>query len=85
MSVSEFPQSGPARMIDPFGRHVTYLRVSLTNRCQLDCAYCTLQDEPAEVPSLTQRALSSLHLNSVLPPAPVLPHRLMMRFLNYSD
>ncbi|MHC4262599.1 MAG: GTP 3',8-cyclase MoaA [Planctomycetota bacterium] len=36
-------------MIDRFGRRVTYLRVSLTNRCQLDCAYCTLQDEPAEV------------------------------------
>jgi cyclic pyranopterin phosphate synthase len=38
-------------MIDRFGRRVTYLRVSLTNRCQLDCAYCTLQDEPAEVMS----------------------------------
>lgn len=36
-------------MIDRFGRRVTYLRVSLTNRCQLDCSYCTLQDEPAEV------------------------------------
>ncbi|MEO0650581.1 MAG: GTP 3',8-cyclase MoaA [Planctomycetota bacterium] len=36
-------------MIDRFGRRVTYLRVSLTNRCQLDCSYCTLQAEPAEV------------------------------------
>ncbi|QDU67281.1 GTP 3',8-cyclase MoaA [Engelhardtia mirabilis] len=36
-------------MIDQYGRRVTYLRVSLTNRCQLSCTYCTLQDEPAEV------------------------------------
>ena len=28
------------RMIDPFGRHVTYLRVSVTDRCDLRCVYC---------------------------------------------
>ena len=27
-------------MIDPFGRHVTYLRVSVTDRCDLRCQYC---------------------------------------------
>ncbi|HEY0282826.1 MAG TPA: GTP 3',8-cyclase MoaA [Rhizomicrobium sp.] len=27
-------------MIDPFGRHITYLRVSLTDRCDLRCVYC---------------------------------------------
>ncbi|MEM9751108.1 MAG: GTP 3',8-cyclase MoaA [Pseudomonadota bacterium] len=27
-------------MIDPFGRHITYLRVSVTDRCDLRCAYC---------------------------------------------
>ena len=36
-------------MMDRFGRRVTYLRVSLTNRCQLACTYCTLQDEPSTV------------------------------------
>ena len=36
-------------MMDRYGRRVTYLRVSLTNRCQLTCSYCTLQDEPASV------------------------------------
>ena len=36
-------------MMDRFGRRVTYLRVSLTNRCQLACTYCTLQDEPTTV------------------------------------
>jgi len=29
-------------MIDRFGRSVTYLRVSVTDRCNLRCTYCTL-------------------------------------------
>jgi len=27
-------------LIDPFGRHVTYLRVSVTDRCDFRCTYC---------------------------------------------
>ena len=27
-------------MIDPFGRHIHYLRVSVTDRCDLRCVYC---------------------------------------------
>jgi len=27
-------------MIDPFGRHITYLRVSVTDRCDFRCVYC---------------------------------------------
>lgn len=27
-------------MIDPFGRHVKYLRVSVTDRCDFRCVYC---------------------------------------------
>ncbi|HTT97363.1 MAG TPA: GTP 3',8-cyclase MoaA [Rhizomicrobium sp.] len=27
-------------MQDPFGRHITYLRVSVTDRCDFRCAYC---------------------------------------------
>jgi len=30
----------PDTMIDPFGRHVTYLRVSVTDRCDFRCSYC---------------------------------------------
>jgi cyclic pyranopterin phosphate synthase len=30
----------PQEMIDPFGRHVTYLRVSVTDRCDFRCSYC---------------------------------------------
>ncbi|MFZ1681074.1 MAG: GTP 3',8-cyclase MoaA [Rhizobiaceae bacterium] len=31
-------------MIDPFGRHVTYLRVSVTDRCDFRCTYCMAED-----------------------------------------
>jgi GTP 3',8-cyclase len=27
-------------LIDPFGRHITYLRVSVTDRCDFRCVYC---------------------------------------------
>jgi GTP 3',8-cyclase len=27
-------------LVDPFGRHVTYLRVSVTDRCDFRCSYC---------------------------------------------
>ena len=27
-------------MIDPFGRHITYLRLSVTDRCDFRCVYC---------------------------------------------
>ena len=27
-------------MIDPFGRRITYLRVSVTDRCDIRCVYC---------------------------------------------
>ena len=40
MSVSRSPSSLKPAMIDPFGRHVTYLRVSVTDRCDLRCVYC---------------------------------------------
>ena len=32
--------SRPAPLIDPFGRTVDYLRVSVTDRCDLRCVYC---------------------------------------------
>ena len=33
-----------ARMIDPFGRAITYLRVSVTDRCDFRCVYCMAED-----------------------------------------
>ncbi len=32
--------SGPEPMVDPFGRHVSYLRVSVTDRCDFRSVYC---------------------------------------------
>jgi cyclic pyranopterin phosphate synthase len=36
------PDSAPrlAPLVDAFGRHLTYLRVSVTDRCNLRCTYC---------------------------------------------
>jgi len=31
-------------MIDPFGRSITYLRLSVTDRCDLRCLYCMAED-----------------------------------------
>ncbi|MBI1210978.1 MAG: GTP 3',8-cyclase MoaA [Alphaproteobacteria bacterium] len=31
-------------MLDPFGRTITYLRVSMTDRCDFRCVYCMAED-----------------------------------------
>src|SRR5579875_3955848 len=31
-------------MIDPFGRTISYLRVSVTDRCDLRCVYCMAEN-----------------------------------------
>jgi len=35
---------GHSPMIDPFGRQVTYLRVSVTDRCDFRCVYCMAEN-----------------------------------------
>ena len=35
---------GMPSMIDPFGRRISYLRVSVTDRCDLRCVYCMAED-----------------------------------------
>ena len=34
----------PTSMIDPFGRSISYLRVSVTDRCDFRCTYCMAED-----------------------------------------
>jgi GTP 3',8-cyclase len=34
------PVARPAPLVDPFGRAITYLRVSVTDRCDFRCVYC---------------------------------------------
>ena len=31
-------------MLDQFGRNITYLRLSVTERCQLRCTYCRVEE-----------------------------------------
>lgn len=42
MQLNETPATTP--LIDPFGRHVSYLRVSVTDRCDFRCVYCMSED-----------------------------------------
>ncbi|KAA0076285.1 GTP 3',8-cyclase MoaA [Tardiphaga sp. P9-11] len=45
MSVSELnPALASSAMTDPFGRRISYLRVSVTDRCDLRCFYCMSED-----------------------------------------
>ncbi len=45
MSVSELiPAQSSSAMTDPFGRRISYLRVSVTDRCDLRCFYCMSED-----------------------------------------
>jgi GTP 3',8-cyclase len=37
------PSSSPP-LLDPFGRTITYLRVSVTDRCDFRCVYCMSED-----------------------------------------
>jgi len=39
--VSHFP---PETLVDRFGRHVTYLRLSITDRCDFRCTYCMAEE-----------------------------------------
>ncbi len=38
------PESPATPVIDPFGRSISYLRVSVTDRCDLRCVYCMAED-----------------------------------------
>ncbi len=36
--------TGHAELVDPFGRAITYLRVSVTDRCDFRCVYCMAEN-----------------------------------------
>jgi cyclic pyranopterin phosphate synthase len=42
--VSTHPDPLPDQLVDRFGRHVTYVRLSVTDRCDLRCLYCMSED-----------------------------------------
>ncbi len=39
------PRAAVRPLIDPFGRRITYLRLSVTDRCDLRCVYCMAEDQ----------------------------------------
>ena len=43
-SISSGPELAPHPLTDAFGRRLTYLRVSVTDRCNLRCTYCLPED-----------------------------------------
>ena len=60
MSELQPPASPASQMIDPFGRHVTYLRVSVTDRCDFRCVYC-MAENMAFLPKRDLLTLEELH------------------------
>jgi cyclic pyranopterin phosphate synthase len=40
----EFAADRVSPLVDSFGRHITYLRVSVTDRCDFRCVYCMAED-----------------------------------------
>lgn len=59
------PPSADVPLIDRFARRITYLRLSVTDRCDLRCAYCMPERmeflPKAEVLSLEELHRLSLH------------------------
>lgn len=43
-SQAQFPAPGGPRLRDGFGRDITYLRLSVTDRCNLRCTYCMAEE-----------------------------------------
>jgi cyclic pyranopterin phosphate synthase len=45
MSPFDGAAARPAPLVDPFGRTIDYLRVSVTDRCDLRCVYCMAEHQ----------------------------------------
>jgi cyclic pyranopterin phosphate synthase len=57
-------ESHGTRLVDAFGRRLTYLRVSVTDRCNLRCAYCLPED--AEFPFGDRDFLSPREIETIV-------------------
>jgi cyclic pyranopterin phosphate synthase len=44
MLLDDIETASSTPMIDPFGRSIDYLRVSVTDRCDFRCVYCMSED-----------------------------------------
>lgn len=71
---SSIPATSKPTLIDRFGRHVTYVRISVTDRCDFRCVYCMSEDmtflPKAQVLTLEElatigRAFTELGVNKI--------------------
>nr|WP_319484629.1 GTP 3',8-cyclase MoaA [uncultured Cohaesibacter sp.] len=44
MQFEDASASQTASLVDPFGRHINYLRLSVTDRCDFRCVYCMAEN-----------------------------------------
>jgi GTP 3',8-cyclase len=44
MDAMQFSTHIPSQLIDQFGRHVDYIRLSITDRCDFRCQYCMAEE-----------------------------------------
>lgn len=58
-------------MTDPFGRTISYLRVSVTDRCDLRCFYCMVSFGYTDVPIAELKPDRLIHHMRDLPAAAI--------------
>jgi cyclic pyranopterin phosphate synthase len=52
MVLAEVPGVNAPRLIDKHGRHITDLRIAITDRCNYRCVYCRTGNDGAQFPEL---------------------------------
>ena len=60
-AITDLSPLGTAPLIDPFGRTVDYLRVSVTDRCDFRCVYC-MAEEMTFLPKAELLSLEELEI-----------------------
>ena len=59
--ISSSPRPAAANLIDGHGRRIDYLRLSVTDRCDLRCRYCMAEDMTF-LPKSEVLSLSLIHI-----------------------
>ena len=59
--MSHLSSTSPTELRDAFGRQVTYLRMSVTDRCDFRCRYC-MDENPTFLPRKSVLSLEELAL-----------------------
>jgi len=54
------PAAAPAQLIDKYGRHIDYVRLSVTDRCDFRCVYC-MSEQMTFLPRKDVLSLEEIH------------------------